>query len=109
MHSLDKNLDTIPEQNKLRERFIENGGTYENFTTQESLESILYLCMKHKKVHSIACKLTDKYDTLDEILQAPLDELSSINGISAKSAAFLNFLSDIYRAIDNEKPPRQNL
>jgi len=71
-------------RDRLRERFIEGGG--DMLPDYELLELILFLVIPMKDVKPLAKDLVARFGNFNGVLNAPLEELESIKGLSRTSA-----------------------
>jgi DNA repair protein RadC len=72
---------------RLRDRFIKNGA--EALQDYELLELVLFTAIPQKDVKPLAKDLLKKFGSLPELMSAPLNELSRIDGIKETTATAL--------------------
>lgn len=65
------------------------------FDTYELLEMLLYFVIPYKDTNPIAKLLLDKFGSLDGVLSATVEELSSVSGIGERAAEFLKIASEL--------------
>lgn len=86
---------------RLRERFIENGA--EALQDYELLELVLFTAIPQKDVKPLAKDLLKKFGGLPEMMNAPLEELTKIDGIKENTAAALKAMIALaQRGMKNE-------
>lgn len=78
---------------RLRKRFLESGTS--NFQEHEILELILFYALPRVNTNEISHRLIDKFGCLSAVLDADLDELSTVDGLSKSSAAFICLMHDL--------------
>jgi len=61
----------------------------------EVIEFALSYAVPRKDVKAIAKRLLSEFKTISNILDAPIEKLGAIKGISEHTALFINFLKDI--------------
>jgi DNA repair protein RadC len=81
---------------RLRKRFIDNGT--KGFQSHEILELLLFYVLSRKNTNDISHKIMNKFGSISAVLDADMDKLSSIEGISTESAVFLRLIRDICRS-----------
>ncbi len=80
---------------RLKERFLKNGP--ETFTDEDLLELLLMLNIPYKDTRKLARSLLSHYKTLDNVLDAPIEELSKFKGLKEKSALPLKVIKEVAR------------
>jgi DNA repair protein RadC len=86
---------------RLRDRFIENGA--DALQDYELLELVLFTAIPQKDVKPLAKDLLKKFGGLPEVMNAPLDELTKIEGIKDNTAAALKAMMALaQRGMKNE-------
>jgi len=79
---------------RLRQRYLERG--FAGFSDREKLEYFLCLCLPRKDVKPLADKLLKKYKTISKVIDQPVDELKTINGIGESTAINIAALRDFF-------------
>lgn len=82
-------------RNRLRQRYVQDG--LDNFDEINVLELLLFYCIPRKDTNDLAHKLLDKFGSLANTLDAPVAELSKVEGIGDNAAIFLSLLSAVSR------------
>ncbi len=94
---------------RLREQFLING---DNMLEHQLLELMLSYVIPQKDTNPIAHDLINTFGSLAQVVDAPLEELVEINGVSEVVANFLHFESrfvDLYKKSKaNNKPILNN-
>lgn len=87
-------------RDRLRERFAKSP---DGLADYELLELVLFLAIPQKDVKPLAKDLIAHFGSLSEILNAPVDELTKIDGIKEKTAIALKSIAALsHRAMKNE-------
>ena len=88
-------------RDRLRARFLDSGP--DTLQDYELLELVLFLAIPQKDVKPLAKDLIDRFGGLAEIMNAPIDELTRIDGIKEKTALALKSITALsQRAEKNE-------
>ena len=82
----------IGHRQRLRDRFAKTG--FEGFSDYESLELLLFYAIPRRDVKPIAKDLIKKFCTLRGVLDAPIDELASVKGVSEGAATFVRAIKE---------------
>ena len=80
---------------RMKERF-RNGGL-DNFTDVQVLELALYYCIPRKDTNPIAHALIEHFGSLSQVLEADVEELKKVPGISDHSATLLALVTELGR------------
>ncbi len=72
---------------RLRERFINSGA--DSLQDYELLELVLFSAIPRRDVKPLAKELISKFGSLQEVMNAPLQEIKKVNGISDNTAVAL--------------------
>lgn len=81
---------------RLKKQFRENG--LGGFTDYQILELLLFYATPRKDTNPIAHALLDQFGSLAQVLDAPVEELEKVKGISGHSALLLHLVTEIGRA-----------
>lgn len=77
---------------RLRERFRRAG--FKGFQDYEAIELLLSYAIPRKDVKPLAKNLIKRFGSLRGVLDAEFDELRSVEGLSERSATFINVLKE---------------
>ncbi len=80
---------------RLKKLFQDNG--LDNFYENQALELLLYYCIPRKDTNPIAHALLDRFGTLSQVLEAPVEELKRVEGVGDHAATFLHLVTEISR------------
>lgn len=97
---LDK-LGREGHRGRMRESFIKN--EMENLPDHNLLELFISGVIKRKDVKQISYDLLNEFGTLENIFNAPVDELMKINGVGEVLAVELSLVSTLNKRIEKSK------
>lgn len=80
---------------RLKARFLENG--LDSFTDVQALELLLFYAIPQKDTNPIAHGLLDRFGSLSQVLDAELEDLKQVPGISSHAAALLRLVTELAR------------
>ncbi len=80
---------------RMKKRFAEHG--LENFEDVNALELLLFYALPRCDTNVVAHRLLDRFGSLPGVLEAPLDELSAVEGIGESGAVFLRLIPAVSR------------
>lgn len=80
---------------RLKQRFLEEG--LDNFTEIQVLELLLFYCIPRRDTNPIAHALLDRFGSLAQVLEAPVEELRKVEGIGENTAVFLHLTTEVGR------------
>ena len=86
---------------RLINRFLEED--LDHFNSHQVLELMLFYCIPRQDTNPIAHALLDRFGSLAQVMQAPIDELQQVNGIGEKAATFLTVLNSFCRYYDTHR------
>ena len=78
-----------------KEQFRRQG--LDGFADHEVLELLLYYAIPRKDTNEIAHRLLQKFDSLQNVFSAPLEELSKVDGVGESAALFLTLLPQVQK------------
>lgn len=91
---------------RMRERFLKSG--LDSFSEHEVLEILLYHCIPRGDTNPIAHRLINRFGSLVQVIEAPVEELEKVEGMGPASATFISLLQQTYRRIGISKA-RENV
>ena len=80
---------------RLKQRFRDEG--LDNFTEVQVLELLLFSCIPRKDTNPIAHDLIDHFGTISQVLDAPVEELIKVPGVTENCALFLHMITEVGR------------
>lgn len=92
---------------RLRKRFLEEG--LDNFDDLQVLELLLFYCIPRRDTNPIAHALLDRFGSLSGVLEAPPEELKSIDGIGDSVAVFLPLVTAVARKYYTDKASSEKI
>lgn len=78
---------------RLKNRFAEEG--LDNFDEVNVLELLLFYCIPRRDTNPIAHKLLARFESLVNVMDAPVEELVKVEGISHNAAVFLKLVMEL--------------
>lgn len=81
---------------RIRNRFEETG--LSAFSEHEILEMILFYSIPRRNTNEYGHQLIDKFKTLNRVLEADIEELKEVKGISETSAILINLIGNLCRS-----------
>ncbi len=89
-------------RDRMRKEIMKNG-INESTPDHKVLEFLLFYCISRKDTNPIAHALIDKFGTLSGVLDAPIQEISAVEGMGESSALFLKSIMPVARKYLSEK------
>lgn len=80
---------------RLKSRFLETG--LDSFTDVQALELLLFYAIPQKDTNPIAHALLDRFGSLSQVLDADVEELEKVSGISDHAATLLRLVTELGR------------
>lgn len=80
---------------RLRERFRREG--LEGFAPHEVLELLLFYARARGDVNPLAHRLLEAFGSLKGVLEAPADQLCSVDGVGEETATLLSMMVPLFR------------
>ena len=80
---------------RFKERVLKEG--LENFQNHEILEFLLYPFIPRKDTNPIAHKLIERFGNFHSVLNASVEDLEKVDGVTHSAALYLNSLPQIFR------------
>lgn len=88
-------VDHSGHRKRMRERFLKEG--LDNFSKYQVLEMLLFYSIPRGDTNEIAHELLDRFHTVPQVLEAPVEELCKVPGIGEQSAVLLRFIAEMAR------------
>ncbi|MBP3673241.1 MAG: RadC family protein [Oscillospiraceae bacterium] len=82
-------------RDRMKNRFLEEG--LDNFEEHQVLELLLFYCIPRRDTNPVAHALIDHFGSFSAVLDAPVEELKKISGISDNAATFLTLMGQSWR------------
>lgn len=76
---------------RLRQRFLSEG--LDNFEQIQVLELLLFYCIPRKDTNEIAHALLERFGTVAQVMEAPVEELKKVPGVGETAAGFLALIN----------------
>lgn len=86
---------------RLKERFLREG--LDGFTDVQMLELLLFYVIPRRDTNEIAHALVDRFGGFANVLDAPKDKLSQVDGIGDSAATFLKLIKEAGRCYLSDK------
>ena len=86
---------------RLRDRFRAEG--LDNFSDIQVLELLLFYCIPRRDTNPIAHALLDRFGSLSQVLDAPIEELARVPGMGEGAAAFFSLTTAVGRRYQVDK------
>lgn len=80
---------------RLKTRFLEEG--LDNFSDIQVLELLLFYAIPQRDTNPIAHALLDRFGSLSQVLEAPVEELRKVDGIKNNAATLLALVTQLCR------------
>lgn len=77
-------------RDRLKKRFLEEG--LDGFTDIQVLELLLFYVIPRRDTNPVAHNLLNRFGSLTQVLEAPVEELKKVEGIGQEAAVFLNLI-----------------
>ena len=92
---------------RLKNRFHRDG--LDGFTEIQILELLLFYSVPRRDTNPIAHALLDRFGTLARVLDAPMDQLTKVEGVTENSATLLKLSKDLARCYDISKAGEETI
>lgn len=92
-------------RNRMRARFWASG--LDGFHPHEVLEMILFYAIPRRNTSEIAHRLMNHFGSLSAVLDAPIQELVRVEGVTRNAATLITMLPHVFREYNNEKFPKK--
>lgn len=85
---------------RVRNLFLKSG--LEGFSDHNVLELLLFYAIPQRDTNLTAHRLIDRFGTLRNVLDAPVEELCKVQGMGLYSATFLSILPQLFRRYNED-------
>ena len=92
---------------RMKKRFLEEG--LDGFTQIQALELLLFYCIPQKDTNPLAHALLDRFGSLSQVLEAPVEELRKVPGVGAHTAIFLHLITEAGRFYLVNRSSQENI
>lgn len=86
---------------RLKERFIKNG--LADFEDHNILELLLFFSVPRSDTNELGHKLLQRFGSLSNVFDAPIDELCKVDGIGMHSATLIKMIPDLCSIYHSDK------
>lgn len=86
---------------RLKDRFIEQG--LDSFSQVQVLEMILFYCIPRQDTNELAHRLLEHFGSIYQVLDANIEELTSVKGIGNNTATLLKMFPAVARYYEVDK------
>ena len=80
---------------RLRERYRREG--LDSFELHNVLEMVLFYIIPRKDTNEIAHRLLERFGSLTQVMEAPIEELEKVSGVGHNAALLLNLATSVGR------------
>jgi len=92
---------------RLRQRFINTG--FEGLHDYEIIELLLTYAIPRKDTKPIAKALIERFKTLKNVLDAPIDDLGKVEGVGKNSAVYIKMMREIVTKYFKDRAKEQKI
>ena len=85
---------------RVKRRFLTED--LESFEAHNALEFLLFYGLPRIDTNGIAHRLIDRFGSFSEVLEAPLDELASVDGVGDNAAIFLKLIHSTVKYYEDD-------
>lgn len=82
-------------RSRMKRRFLEQG--LDGFTDIQALELLLFYSVPRQDTNAIAHRLLNRFGSLSQVLEAPIEELAKVEGVGEHSAVLLHLINEMGR------------
>ena len=94
-------------RDRLKKRFLTQG--LDNFTDIQALELLLFYSISRQDTNPIAHRLLEQFGSLSQVLEAPAEELTKVEGIGEHSAILLKLINEMGRYYLVDRAQRERI
>ncbi len=85
---------------RVKNKFLKHG--FENFTDHEILEFLLFYSIPRVDTNEQAHRLLQKFGSISRVLEAPVGELTTVDGIGLQSAILISSLKEFFKVYSTD-------
>lgn len=94
-------------RDRLKQRFLQQG--LDGFTDIQALELLLFYSVPRQDTNTIAHHLLNRFGSLSQVLEAPVEELTKVEGIGEHSAVLLRLINEMGRCYLVDRAQRERI
>lgn len=87
---------------RVKNEFFENGFN-ENTPPHKVIEMLLFYCIPRKDTNIIAHDLLDRFGSISNLIDAPIEQITDVAGAGINTAMFIKLLRTVFRLYTDEK------
>ncbi len=93
-------------RNRMRAKYLSSGA--DSMPTHELVEMLLFYCIPQRDTNELAHQMLDRFGSLDGLLSASPEKLSSVSGIKESGSVLISLINELNRRRELEKaePPK---
>ena len=92
---------------RVRERYLKEG--LDGFSEVQVLELLLFYVIPRQDTNPIAHRLIDRFGSLHQVLEAPVEELEKVEGIGPNAALLLSLITAVARVYAVNRTEKQKI
>ena len=92
INTTDKSSKNTHKDHRSRRKTSYLAGGFESFSDVEKLEFILFYAINQKDTNPIAHRLLDTFGSFKNVIEAPIEALTSVKGLGQHSAILINLI-----------------
>ena len=92
---------------RVRERYLKEG--LDGFSEVQVLELLLFYVIPRQDTNPIAHRLIDRFGSLYQVLEAPVEELEKVEGIGPNAALLLSLITAVDRVYSVNRTEKQKI
>ena len=93
---------------RVKQDFLRNGFDHKT-PSHKILEMLLFYCISRKDTNDLAHELINRYGSLSGVLDAPVKELITFNGLTESNVGLLKMIMPIARVYQYEKITKKTM
>ncbi len=100
---MNKNNPHGGHRQRLRERFRQEGCSFDHFEQHNALELMLFYCVPQKDTNELAHRLLDEFGSISSVFDAPVEELLKVNGVGEYAAIMIKTIPAMFRVYEQDR------